>query len=97
VKEEDAERRRRAFGMLSSIGAALAGLGAGALLGSLLASLAVPTLAVGLAVHLLGMVGMRHRLAETSYAPSRLEQIGYWTCWVLIVGLAVYAAAVLLA
>lgn len=94
---EDAERRRRALGLLSSIGAALAGLGAGAFLSSLLAPLVGPILAVGVAVHLIGMVGMRRLLGETSYAPSRLEQISYWTCWLLIAALAAYSAVVLLA
>ena len=94
--DEDVERRRRALAMLSGIGAALAGLGAGAYHGAQLAPLAWPILAGGVAVHLLGMVGTRRLLGRTSYAPSRLDEAGYWTCWLLIAGLAVYTAVALL-
>ena len=51
--------------MLSSIGAALAGLGVGVYLASPLARAAPFILAVGLIAHLYGMVGSRRMLGES--------------------------------
>ena len=94
--DEESERRRRALAMLSGIGAALAGLGAGSLLGLRIATIAWPILAVGVTLHLWGMIGTRRLAARSSYAHSRLDQAGYWICWLLLAGLAVYSAAAIL-
>ena len=89
---EAEERRRRALNMMSSIGAALAGIGVGIYLASPLALAAPLILAVGLIAHLYGMVGTRRMLGESSVAPALWEQAGYWVCWILIAGVLVYAA-----
>ena len=94
--DEESERRRRALAMLSGIGAALAGLGAGVLLGPQLSTMAWPILAVGATLHLWGMIGTRRLTARSSYALSALDQAGYWICWLLLAGLAIYAAVVIL-
>ena len=90
------EGRRRAFASLSGIGAALAGLGLGVILAHRLETMQWPILGVGIAVHLLGMIGTRRLQDESGYAPSALAQVMYWSCWLLIVALAVYAALALL-
>jgi len=89
---EAEERRRRALNMLSSIGAALAGIGVGIYLAAPLARAAPFILAVGLIAHLYGMVGSRRLLGETGLAPALWEQAGYWVCWILIAGVLAYAA-----
>ena len=96
MMDTNVEKRRRALAALSGIGAALAGIGLGAWLGDRLQPLMWPILVVGVAVHLIGMVGTRRLQNASGYAPSELDQIGYWTCWLLIAALAVYAALALL-
>jgi hypothetical protein len=86
-----AERRRSAFATLSSLGAGIAGIGVGALLAAYVGGAAWLVLAVGLAVHLFGMIGTRRLLASGGYRPSRWGQAGYWLCWA---GIAVLVAFV---
>lgn len=86
------DRARAALGSLSAIGAALAGFGVGVLFASALSTLAWPAIAVGIAVHVFGMVGTMRFQSAAGYAPSALERSGYWLCWVIIAGLLIYAA-----
>lgn len=73
--------RRKRADLLASAGAALAGLGAGALLGAALAPMAGALLLVGLAAHAVGMVG-RHRLDRLAgESPPRWYPLLYWLCW----------------
>jgi hypothetical protein len=83
------ERRRAALATLSTVGAAMAGVGVGILASAALSSLAWPILAVGIAIHLFGMVGTRRVVSSTGYQPAKWEQAAYWLCWaaILLVGL----------
>ena len=86
------ERRRAALAMQSSVGAAVAGAGVGALLAPIIGPAAWLILGVGLLVHIFGMVGTRRFLARGGYTPSRWEQAGYWLCWAIILALLAYLA-----
>ena len=94
--DADVEKRRRALATLSGIGAALAGVGVGVWLSERLQPLMWLILAVGVAVHLIGMVGTHRLQNESGYAPSGLDQAAYWTCWLMIAALAVYGTLALL-
>lgn len=83
--DENSERTRRALTMLSSVGAALAGVGVGAYLAESLSRVALIIFAVGLVVHLFGMVGARRAVKTSQYTPAAWEQAGYWLCWALVV------------
>lgn len=89
---EAAIARRKRADLLASAGAALAGMGAGALLGAALAPVAGALLLVGLAAHAVGMVG-RHRLDRMAgESPPRWYTLLYRLCWV---GMAAVALALL--
>lgn len=90
---EPAERQRNAALLLSTIGAAVAGAGAGALLSELVQPVAVLVLLVGIVAHLVGMVGSRRIQRQTGYRASRWEMAAYWLCWALILLLLVVVAA----
>ena len=81
------ERRRAASATLSTFGAGVAGLGIGILAAGHLGSLAWPILVCGVAVHLVGMVGVRRAASATGYEPAIWEKIAYWLCWTAILGL----------
>jgi hypothetical protein len=86
------ERRRNAAVLLSSVGAGLAGIGLGMMVGSSLIGLKWVILGVGIAVHLAGMVGRRRLQRDQGYQLARWEQAGYWLCWASTAALAAYAA-----
>lgn len=73
--------------ILSSAGAGLAGLaglGLGALWPQLVAGLAGLALALGLAIHVAGMVAKRRAERADRHEPRLWEQIAYWSCWIAI-------------
>lgn len=85
-----AEARRRAD-LLSVSGAALAGVAVGVWWARTLAPIAWALLAVGLAVHAIGMT-VRHRLDRHETGPlPRGWQALYLTCWLAIGGVVVAA------
>ena len=92
---EERERQRGRLTSLSSIGAAIAGVGVGVAFASTLRPAMWPLLLIGVGVHLWGMVAA-HRLNAAAYRPSRGEQIGYWTCWAIIALSAVYVLGILM-
>src|SRR4051794_2318093 len=81
---QQVERRRQALTTLSTVGAAVAGAGIGALLSHALLPVAALLLVVGIVSHLLGMVGSRQLLASTGYRTARWQTIAYWSCWAAI-------------
>jgi len=92
VVGETGERQRRALTMLSSVGAALAGVGVGAYLAEQLSPAAPIIFAIGLAAHLFGMIGTRRVVSASRYAPAEWEQVGYWLCWALVAAAIGYAS-----
>lgn len=80
-----------ALGSLSAVGAALAGLGVGVIFADRLTAVAWPAVAAGVIVHLYGMIGAMRARSDQGYRPLPVETAGYWLCWVIIFGLAVYA------
>ncbi|GGD96562.1 hypothetical protein GCM10011515_15530 [Tsuneonella deserti] len=86
------DRTLTMLGSLSSIGAAVAGVGVGILFASELAPVAWPALAIGVIVHLYGMVGGVRVRGRHGYRPGSLETAGFWACWAIVAGLLVYAA-----
>lgn len=87
------ERVRAALTTLSTVGVAVAGAGIGALLASTLSPVAWWIIAVGLASHLVGMVGVRRVLSSSGYSPPGWQRLAYWLCWAAIGVIAIYAAA----
>lgn len=81
---DPAERKRNAALLLSTTGAAVAGAGLGALLHEMLRPIALAIVAVGLAAHLVGMVGSRRVQQQAGYGYARWEIAAYWLCWALI-------------
>ena len=65
----------------------MAGVGFGILASAQLAGLAWPAFAIGLGLHLFGMVGVRRALLSGGYEPARWEQAAYWLCWLIILAL----------
>ena len=84
------ERSLSALTSLSAVGAALAGAGIGALLGSELRPLAWWILAIGILAHLVGMVGVRRVLASSGYQPPAWSVAAYWLCWAAIAAIIGY-------
>lgn len=78
--------------LLSTVGAAIAGVGLGALLAASIVEIAVPILVVGLVAHLVGMLGNRRFQVASGYRPAAWEQLIYWTCWAAIAALLVWTA-----
>jgi hypothetical protein len=88
---QSVERIRSALTTLSTVGAAVAGAGVGALLSSALAPVAWGFVAVGVISHLLGMVGVRRLLSSAGYQIPAWQRFGYWLCWAAIGAIALYA------
>lgn len=86
----EAEQRRNASLLLSTTGAAVAGIGLGALLGEALRPIAVAALVVGVLAHLVGMIGNRRAQLSSGYHFSWCEVGAYWLCWALIAAFSVY-------
>ena len=84
------ERSRSALTTLSAVGAALAGAGVGALLGTELKPLAWWIFTIGIIAHLVGMVGVRRVLASAGYRPPAWEVAAYWLCWAAIAAITAY-------
>lgn len=90
LKAHSAEQRRNASLLLSTTGAAVAGIGLGALLGPILRPMALTILVVGILAHLIGMFGNRRVQLSTGYSFRWWEVAAYWLCWALIGLLGVY-------
>jgi hypothetical protein len=84
------DRAIAALGSLSTVGAALAGLGVGVIFANRLTAVAWLAVAAGVVVHLFGMMGAMRARSHQGYRPSPVETAGYWSCWAVIFGLAVY-------
>ena len=84
------ERTRSALTTLSAIGAAVAGAGVGSLLGTDIRPLAWWIFAIGVVVHLVGMVGVRNLLASRGYAPPAWQRAAYWLCWAAVAIIVAY-------
>ena len=78
--------------LLSTIGAGVAGIGLGVLAAGVLEPAGVPLVAIGLASHVVGMMGRRRMQSARLYRPAFWEQLAYWGCWAGIGGLVVFAA-----
>ena len=92
-----ADQKRNAALLLSVTGAAVAGTGAGALLGNALKPIAAAILIVGIAAHLVGMIGNRRAQSSAGYQFKWWEAAAYWLCWALIAAILAYLAMRLLA
>ena len=95
--DQGAERQRSALTTLSTVGAAVAGAGVGALLASALAPIAWAIVVVGLASHLVGMVGVRRLLSSAGYRAPVWQKAAYWLCWAAIAIIGIYAVVDVLA
>ena len=85
------ERARSALTTLSTVGAAIAGAGVGALLGPALAPIAWWVVGVGLLSHLVGMVGVRRLLTSKGYQVPAWQRVAYWLCWVAVAAIVLFA------
>lgn len=97
MRNADAQARepaRSALTTLSTVGAAVAGAGVGALLATALRPVVWPLIAVGLVAHLTGMVGTRRLLTSTGYTAPGWQQAAYWLCWAAIGVILIYALVV---
>ena len=72
-KPGEADQKRNAALLLSVTGAAVAGTGAGALLGNALRPIAAAILLIGIAAHLVGMIGNRRAQSSAMRRRSRSE------------------------
>lgn len=79
-------QRQKLAQLTSSIGAGVLGIGIGALVATPLHGLELVVIAVGLVLHLWGMVD-NHR-AERGAPQPAWATAAYWLCWVGLVGLA---------
>ena len=84
------ERSRSALTSLSAVGAALAGAGVGALLGSEIKPVAWWILAIGILAHLVGIIGVRRVLASSGYQPPAWQVAAYWLCWASIAAITAF-------
>ena len=91
IGNDGEERARSALTSLSTVGAALAGLGLGALIAPTLSEVAAAVLAVGIVAHLIGMVGLRRKLFAAGYRPPLWQRLAYWLCWATIAAVLAYA------
>lgn len=85
------EEMRSALTTLSVVGAAVAGGGVGVLLAPALRPIAWLIVAVGLASHLIGMVGIRRLLSKQGYRPPGWQVAAFWFCWAAIAAILVYS------
>ena len=86
------ERTRSALSTLSTVGAAIAGAAVGALIAKALLPIVWVVLGVGLAAHVVGMVGMRRFLVRTGYDVPVWQQAAYWLCWLAIAAVVAWAS-----
>lgn len=86
------DQKRNASLLLSTTGAAVAGIGLGALLGEELRAVALAMLMVGIVAHLVGMIGNRRAQLLAGNHPQWWEAGAYWLCWALIAAVAAYLA-----
>lgn len=77
------DQRARAE-LLSSVGAGVLGAGLALLAHKFLAPMMVPLLAVGGAMHILGMYQKHHLDASEAAAGPGWTVWAYWTCWLLL-------------
>lgn len=77
--------------LTSSVGAGILGAGIGILLAGYLSGLGLPILVLGLVLHSWGMRD-KHAL-ESGVAPVWWSTALYWSCWLALAGLAIYAVA----
>ena len=76
--------------LLGSLGAGVLGAGLALVFRDALTVILVPLLMLGAAMHLLGMF-QKHRLDPfEAVAGPRWTVWAYWTCWLLLFGMAVY-------
>lgn len=88
----DASAQRKKLGQLtSSIGAGILGIGIGGMAARTLVGLELVIIAVGLVLHLWGMVDT-HR-AEAGAAQPAWAKAMYWLCWIGLAGLVVFVIA----
>lgn len=80
-----ATQRQKLAQLTSSIGAGVLGVGLGALVASPLRGLEVVVIAVGLVLHLWGMID-NHRAERGTLQPAWATAT-YWLCWVGLVAL----------
>lgn len=78
--------RLRLAELTSSVGAGVLGFGLGLLLGQRLPGSGIPVLAVGLGLHLWGMLD-KHRLESGAVVERWWSKAAYWGCWILLAGL----------
>jgi hypothetical protein len=78
-------QREKLAQLTSSIGAGILGVGIGAMIARPLAGLEGVVIAVGLILHLWGMVD-NHRAERGSPQPS-WATVTYWACWIGLVAL----------
>lgn len=97
MKSEGLGRQQNAAMLLSTTGAAVAGIGFGIIFGERLLPYGAAILAVGLVAHLVGMVSNRRAQQADGYVQAIWEIVAYWLCWVLIVVLVGYIAIELIA
>ena len=71
----------------STIGAGIIGFGLGTLLPNYFGQYAAWIILVGLIMHSIGMYELRFK-----YKSNTWTKILYWTCWIILFGLAVYIA-----
>jgi hypothetical protein len=83
------DQRARAE-LLSSVGAGVLGAGLALLFRDFLVAMMVPLLAVGGAMHVLGMYQKHHLDASEATAGPGWPVWAYWTCWLLLFGLVGY-------
>lgn len=76
--------------LTSSIGAGVLGVGIGILIATIAGGLAMPAIAVGLALHLWGMLD-KHR-AERGTPQPAWSVATYWVCWIALAGLVGFLA-----
>ena len=82
--------------LLSSVGAGVIGFGAGILLARQVGEIGWWVLGLGVAMHVVGMVGKRRVEQLQNYEPRVWERLLYWGCWLMLAAAAAYALAELL-
>lgn len=77
----------------SSVGAGVLGAGIALMFADLLATYALPIIAIGLVMNAWGMYD-KHRLEERSDVPRVwCATIFYWVCWIALAALIIYVLA----
>jgi hypothetical protein len=87
VPDTNGPLRRKRADLLATTGAAIAGLGAGALAARQLEPLAVALLVAGGGAHAVGM-SARHRLERLDAPLPAAYRALYWACWLGILAVA---------